>query len=87
MPSAFTPNGDGINDIYYVTALAGFKIQSFTIFNRYGSKVFTTTDAAFGWDGTIKGQPQQTGEYFYYLKIKNPSGKNINKKGSILLLR
>ena len=87
MPKAFTPNGDGVNDVYHVTALAGFKIVSFTIFNRYGAKIFSTTDAKIGWDGTTLGQPQETGEYIYYLEIKNPSGKKINRRGSILLLR
>lgn len=87
MPKAFTPNGDGVNDRYHATALAGFKIVSFTIFNRFGSKVFATTDASVGWDGTIKGQPQETGEYVYYLEMKNPAGKKISRTGNILLLR
>ena len=87
MPTAFTPNGDGKNDIYHPPNLAGFKLISFTIFNRYGSKVFFTTNASVGWDGTANGEPQETGEYAYYLEMKHPSGKIINKKGSILLLR
>ena len=87
MPKAFTPNGDGVNDRYHVTALAGFKLVSFTIFNRYGSKVFATTDAKVSWDGTIRGQPQEMGEYVYYLEMKNPAGKQINRTGNILLLR
>ena len=87
MPTAFTPNGDGKNDIYHVPDLAGFQLVSFTIFNRYGSKVFITNNALIGWDGTVNGEPQETGEYVYYLEMKNPSGKKINKKGSILLLR
>jgi len=87
MPTAFSPNGDGKNDIYHVPDLAGFHLVSFTIFNRYGVKVFKTSNATVGWDGTIKGEPQETGEYVYYLEMKTPSGKKINKKGSILLLK
>ena len=87
MPTAFTPNADGKNDVYRVPDLAGFKLISFTIYNRYGVKVFITNNAAIGWDGTINGEPQETGEYVYYLEMKHPSGKKINKKGSILLLR
>ena len=87
MPAAFTPNGDGLNDIYHMFTLDSYKLISFTIFNRYGSKIFSTTSSKAGWDGTLKGQPQETGQYVYYLQLKHPSGKNITRKGTILLLR
>lgn len=87
MPTAFTPNADGINDIYHVFTLDNYKLISFTIFNRLGGKVFSTSNANAGWDGTFKGQPQETGQYVYYLEMKHPSGKKITRKGSILLIR
>ncbi len=87
LPNAFTPNGDGKNDVYYLFPLDNFKLISFTIFSRYGAKVFSTTNASAGWDGTIKGEPQSAGVYVYYLEMKHISGKKITRKGSILLIR
>lgn len=87
MPKAFTPNGDGKNDIYHVFTLDSYQLVSFTIFNRYGAKVFRTTNANIGWNGYLKGQPQETGAYTYYLVMKHVSGRTISKKGSILLIR
>ena len=87
MPKAFTPNGDGINDVYHVFNLNNYQLVSFSIFNRYGAKVFSTANAAIGWNGYIKDQPQETGAYTYYLEMKHASGKKISRKGSILLIR
>ena len=87
MPNAFTPNADGINDIYYPTIISSYQFVSFIIFNRWGVKVFSTTNASIGWDGTIKGNPQESGPYVYYLEMKSPAGKKVTRKGSILLLK
>ncbi len=87
MPKAFTPNADGLNDVYHVFMLDGYKLLSFTIFNRLGEKVFSTTNANTGWDGTIGAHLQDSGQYVYYLEMKHRSGKKITRKGTILLLR
>ena len=87
MPSAFSPNADGINDVYHVFKLDSYQLISFGIYNRYGVKVFSTTNAGIGWDGTFHGEPQAAGNYVYYLEMKHASGKKITRKGSILLLR
>jgi gliding motility-associated-like protein len=87
MPNAFSPNGDGINDVYHASPLSGYQLISCTIFNRWGVKVFHTTNANIAWDGTINGNPQDAGPYVYYLQMKSPAGKRINRKGSIILIK
>ena len=64
-----------------------YQLISFGIYNRYGVKVFSTTNAGTGWDGNFHGEPQATGTYVYYLEMKHASGKKITRKGSSLLLR
>ncbi len=88
MPNAFSPNGDGINDIY--KAKDGY--QSLTefhayIFNRWGQKLYDWTDPADGWDGTFHGKPVKDGVYFCLVKAKGADGKNYNIKKDVNLLR
>lgn len=87
MPNAFTPNKDGINDVFHVLALDNYELSSFNIYTRWGQKIFSTTNATIGWDGTAKGQPQATGLYVYYLEMKSKAGKKITRKGTVLLIR
>ena len=88
MPNAFSPNGDGINDIY--KAKDGY--QSLTefhayIFNRWGQKLFEWNDPAEGWDGTYKGKPVKDGVYFCLVKAKGADGKVYNIKKDVNVLR
>ena len=88
VPSAFTPNRDGIND--YLYPLNAFKATnlSFKIFNRYGQIVFETTDWTQKWDGTIKGKSQPSGTYVWTLSYtESDTGKNVSVKGSSTLIR
>src|SRR5690606_20332062 len=55
VPSVFTPNGDGVNDYIRPIINGNFKLQYFTIYNRWGNLVYTTNDANQGWDGRLKG--------------------------------
>ena len=87
MPNAFTPNKDGINDIFHVLALDNYELSSFNIYTRWGQRIFSTTNATIGWDGTVKGLPQATGLYVYYLEMKSKAGKKITRKGTVLLIR
>ncbi len=87
IPTAFSPNADGTNDVYYPPRINSFQLISFTIFNRLGVKAFHTTNNNIGWDGTINGNPQDAGTYVYYMVMKSPAGKLINRKGSIVLLK
>ena len=88
MPNAFSPNGDGINDIY--KPKSGYQnITEFHayIFNRWGQKLFEWTDPATGWDGTYKGSPVKDGVYFCLVKAKGADGKIYNFKKDVNLLR
>ena len=88
MPNAFSPNGDGINDIY--KAKDGY--QSLTefhayIFNRWGQKLYEWTNPADGWDGKYKGKDVAQGVYYVLVKAKGADGKTYNIKRDVNLLR
>ncbi|MDG2226525.1 MAG: gliding motility-associated C-terminal domain-containing protein [Flavobacteriales bacterium] len=86
IPTAFSPNNDSHNDVLYVR---GSGIESFTlmIYNRYGEKVFETNDLANGWDGTYKGELQNTGVFAYYLEYEYVNGDKNSLKGNITLVK
>ncbi len=87
VPTAFTPNGDGKNDVVYVKGWGIKNLLEFSIYNRWGEKIFTTDDINQGWDGTFKGKPQNIDTYVYYVKGELYSGKEVAKKGTINLFR
>lgn len=87
IPNAFTPNKDGLNDILHVLVLENYELVAFNIYTRWGSNVFSTINPNIGWDGKMKGMPQATGLYAYYLEMKSRSGKKITRKGTVLLIR
>ena len=88
MPNAFSPNGDGFNDIF--KAKDGYQsIVSFHayIFNRWGQKLFDWTDPADGWDGKYKGKDVAEGVYFVLVEAKGADGRKFNIKRDVNLLR
>lgn len=89
VPSAFTPNGDGYNDVMRVVRSGDYAITEFHIYDRWGNLIFTSTSEKDGWDGTIGGQPADMGTYYYSL-IANciHSDKHpLMMKGDITLIR
>jgi gliding motility-associated-like protein len=86
-PTAFTPNGDYLNDILRVPWANNNKLVRLRIFNRYGQLVYSTTRAGEGWDGNFKQEPQPEGAYTYILEMQGLSGKKIDQKGTVVLLR
>ncbi|MBE9584847.1 gliding motility-associated C-terminal domain-containing protein [Mucilaginibacter sp. JRF] len=86
VPNAFTPNGDGNNDILYVY---GSVIQSlnFQVYTQWGEQIFRTNTQANGWDGTFKGSRVPVGVYVYVMEVTTTDGQKINRKGTITLLR
>jgi len=100
VPNAFSPNGDGKNDMLYVRG-TGVRDVEFKIYNRWGELVFESTDPdivcneldvcearAKGWDGTYKGKPQEMDVYVFTLHAVFVNGKSSEmKKGNITLLR
>ncbi|HEY9176300.1 MAG TPA: gliding motility-associated C-terminal domain-containing protein, partial [Flavipsychrobacter sp.] len=87
VPSAFSPNGDGKNDIFKVTNLSFQRIMEFRVFNRWGQEVFNTNDHMRGWDGTWEGKPQPMGVYSYLIRVAYPDGFVETYKGETTLIR
>lgn len=87
VPNAFSPNGDGNNDIIYAKGWGLKELIAFKIYNRYGELVFESNDFDHGWDGTYKGKPQNMETYVYTVEAETYSGKVLSKKGNISLLR
>ncbi|WP_018616788.1 T9SS C-terminal target domain-containing protein [Segetibacter koreensis] len=87
IPSAFTPNDDGVNDRFKVMVPSGYALQKFIVYNRWGQKVYSGKDASSGWDGNVNDIRQQTGTFIYEVEMKTSSGKKIFKKGTVMLIR
>ncbi len=87
MPNAFTPNGDGLNDSFGVSGYNKNKFIKLSIYNKWGQRMFETTDREKKWNGNFKGQLQPAGIYVYYLQMKTLDGKPLSKKGSVILIR
>lgn len=86
MPDIFSPNGDGLNDIFYVRG-GGITELQFIIYDRWGMKIFETTDPYTGWDGTINGAPAMPGMYVWHLNVTMNDGSSTSQKGDITLIR
>jgi gliding motility-associated-like protein len=69
IPNAFSPNGDGINDLWKITPIDAYTNAEITVFDRYGQTVFHTTNFA-PWNGTINGKPLPVGTYYYLIDLK-----------------
>jgi gliding motility-associated-like protein len=93
LPNVFTPNGDGLNDYFYVIAGKDVvKVKSFSIFNRWGKKVFEKNnifpnDYYGGWDGTTNGKAAEMGTYVYEISLVFIDGSIKNYNGTISLIR
>jgi len=101
LPSVFTPNGDGQNDIFHpCDSTTAQELQEkncppyknvekidIKIYNRWGENIFHTNDPSAGWDGTYKGHMSQEAIYIYRLVAKNSDGGEIYRVGSVTLIR
>lgn len=86
LPTAFSPNGDGFNDTF--SAPNGIFLNfNMEIYNRWGSLIFVTNDAAIGWDGNINGQPAPMGGYVYKINYNSGQGSPVSLTGSFTLIR
>ncbi len=86
VPTAFTPNGDGQNDVL-LPFLAGSNLREFAIFNRAGRRVFQTTSYTQGWDGQHAGEPAPVGVYYWLVRSLDEAGKELIKSGDVTLIR
>ena len=87
VPTGFTPNGDGRNDVLKPIAVGIERIEYFKVFNRWGQLVFSTTTNGHGWNGEISGKPQTTNTYAWLVKAVDYTGKPIFQKGTATLIR
>jgi len=93
IPDAFSPNGDGQNDVLMIFAGDGVRsIAVFNIFDRWGNlvfghKQFQPNDPAFGWDGNFEGRPMNAAVYVYFAEVELGDGSLIQMKGDIVLMR
>jgi len=87
VPTAFSPNGDGLNESLKPISIGYRNINYFRVFNRWGQQMFYTTKVNEGWDGTWKGVPQDIGTYYWILSITNRFGKEEVVKGDSALIR
>lgn len=86
LPNSFTPNNDGKNDCFGLKKWGGITLVEFSVFSRWGEKVFTTNDPSKCWDGSFKGIAQPMGTFVYYVRAKTFCGE-IFRKGTITIIR
>jgi gliding motility-associated-like protein len=87
VPGAFTPNGDGKNDIFRPIPIGIEKLHYFKVYNRLGQLIYSTTIQKQGWDGTFKGKPQDPGVFVWTAEAVDYLGKTVFKKGIVTLIR
>jgi gliding motility-associated-like protein len=87
IPEAFTPNGDDINDDLCVNGRGIVNLVEFSIYNRWGNKVFSTDNIDECWDGTIDGKDQRVDTYTFYIKAEMANGTTMEERGPVSLYR
>jgi gliding motility-associated-like protein len=92
VPNTFTPNGDGVNDVFYLRGTGLFRVNSIMIFDRWGEVVFEkknfqVNDPAAGWDGTFRGKKAKADVYVYQLEIVCDNGDIMKYSGNIALIQ
>ncbi len=87
VPTAFTPNGDGLNDVLFVRGKALAEVKTFIVSNRWGNVVYSSNNIKDGWDGTYRGQLAPTDAYVWYVKAICTNGGEVEKKGTVTLIR
>jgi gliding motility-associated-like protein len=87
VPSAFTPNGDGKNDILRPVTVGISKLNYFRVYDRWGQLLFATSEIGKGWDGVFKGVAQASNTYVYSTEGVDFAGKKVFRKGTVVLIR
>jgi gliding motility-associated-like protein len=95
-PNVFTPNGDGFNDEFipkditdenFMQVIANMKKLEFEVYNRWGVKVFESTNVIPRWDGRFNGEEAPAGTYYWLVKYTNSAEKSYEDKGFVQLIR
>ncbi len=87
IPSAFSPNGDGVNDVFRLRNISYQELKAFQVYNRWGEEVFSTVNILDGWDGHYKGVSSPVGTYYYHVRIGLPDGQTEEYVGDVSLIR
>jgi gliding motility-associated-like protein len=88
LPNAFTPNGNGKNDLFRIPPGVGVGLIRFEVYDRGGVQVFFSSDASRGWDGTVGGVPQPAGVYVWVVAYTDLlTEKRLQAEGTVLLVR
>jgi len=87
VPSGFTPNHDGLNDLLKAFPVGIKEFRYFRVFNRWGQMVFSTRDPSIGWDGKINGVEQPTGTFVWMAEALDYKGNLISRKGVVTIVR
>jgi gliding motility-associated-like protein len=88
LPTAFTPNGDGRNDVFRPLHACNMSDFSLRIFNRFGEQLFYSRNPQSGWDGTYNGRPQVTGTFVWSASyINTDNNRRYEKKGTVVVIR
>lgn len=87
MPTAFTPNNDGLNDCFGIKYWGAILELEFNIFNRWGERVFHTTDPSACWNGKFRGVEQKSDVYVYWIRARTSCEPTVFRKGVIMLIR
>lgn len=88
IPTAFTPNADGVNDVFRIVRWLNVSaLKELAVYNRWGQKIFTTSNIEQGWDGTHNGKPCELGVYVWHAALLTGDGKDLLLKGNVTLLR
>ncbi len=87
VPTGFTPNGDGLNDVAKAIPVGIKEFKYFTIYNRFGQMVFTTSNPSIAWDGTYAGKRQGSAAFVWKVEGIDYKGNRIFKKGTLVLIR
>ncbi len=87
VPSAFTPGGDAVNDLFRPIPLGIKSLESFAVYNRWGVLLYKTSKIGDGWDGKFKGTPQDPGTFVWQANATDYTNKKIFRKGTVILIR
>ncbi len=87
IPNAFTPNGDGLNDVFRPITAANIQQYQLDIFSMSGQHIFSSKNLDYGWNGEFQGSISNSGSYIYVIKYKDENGKEHIDKGQLLLIR
>ena len=88
IPTAFSPDGNGVNDVFRIVRHLNIgKLQEFSVWNRWGNRIFFTTNIEQGWDGRYNGEEQPLGVYVWMVTADSKDGERIVRKGNVTLVR